>query len=78
MFLTMFVTMLSYYQNIIIMTIQREDHEIQVQLEARQQVLEARQYDMIEDIYEEIVDDAVGRSEIQINSHEASETGRGS
>lgn len=63
MFLTMVVTMLSYYQNIVIMTIQKEDHEIQKLLEAKQAEMEKRQFDMIEDIYEEIVEDERETSE---------------
>lgn len=56
MFLTMVITMLSYYQNIIIMTIQREDHEIQMTLEQAAKEKEQKEYDMIEDIYEELVE----------------------
>jgi uncharacterized membrane protein len=56
MFLTMVITMFSYYQNIIIMTIQREDHEIQMALEQAAKDKEQKEYDMIEDIYEEVVE----------------------
>ncbi len=51
------VTLLSYFQNIIIMTIQREDHEIQQRLEALEAERDKKQFDMIEDIYEEVVED---------------------
>jgi hypothetical protein len=57
------VTLLSYFQNIIIMTIQREDHEIQKILEKEQEKREAQIFDMIEDIHEELTDDGdIGRS----------------
>lgn len=51
------VTLLSYFQNIIIMTIQREDHEIQTRLEALEAERDKKQFDMIEDIFEEIVEE---------------------
>lgn len=51
------VTLLSYFQNIIIMTIQREDHEIQTRLEALEAERDKKQFDMIEDIYEEVVEE---------------------
>lgn len=51
------VTLLSYFQNIIIMTIQREDHEIQTRLEALEAERDKKQFDMIEDIFEEVVID---------------------
>lgn len=51
------VTLLSYFQNIIIMTIQKEDHEIQYRLEMLEAERDKKQFDMIEDIYEEVVEE---------------------
>lgn len=54
------VTLLSYFQNIIIMTIQREDHEIQQRLEALEAARDQKVFEMVEDIHEELVEEHTG------------------
>lgn len=54
------VTLLSYFQNIIIMTIQREDHEIQQRLEALEAARDQKVFEMVEDIHEELVEEHLG------------------
>jgi hypothetical protein len=39
------------------MTIQKEDHEIQYRLEMLEAERDKKQFDMIEDIYEEVVEE---------------------
>lgn len=58
--LCMIVTLLSYFQNIIIMTIQREDHEIQQRLEALEAARDQKVFEMVEDIHEELVEEHTG------------------
>jgi hypothetical protein len=53
------VTLLSYFQNIIIMTIQREDHEIQKILEIAEELRDKAVFEMVEDIHEELVEDGI-------------------
>lgn len=71
------VTLLSYFQNIIIMTIQREDHEIQQRLEALEAARDQKVFEMVEDIHEELVEDGIIGLEANAGGNAASASDNG-